>query len=42
MEPKRTPQSEHDWSLERRETLRRLAKMLGLLLVVFIAVSQLH
>ena len=33
MEQKPTPSNGHDWSLERRETLRRLAKTLGLLLV---------
>ena len=32
MEQKPRPSSEHDWSVERRETLRRLAKTLAILL----------
>src|SRR5689334_17719504 len=32
MEPRPTTSNGHEWSIERRETLRRLARSLGLLL----------
>ncbi len=43
MEPRPTTSNGHEWSIERRETLRRLAKSLGLLLAApLITLRSLH